>query len=280
MLVFPSDPVFERRIDPVFAVERSVARELGLSTALISHDEIEAGNPDASVDAIRNAGSSQKVVYRGWMIEPSNYLKFEEKLLSAGLDLLTSSAAYREAHQLPGWYSAFEDFTPESAYAATFEEVEGYFAQGPVILKDFTKSMKHYWNEACFIPDIGERAHARRVAAQFTELRGAVSGGYVLRRFENFVGTEVRSWWVEGKHVLNTPHPDTPNEAVDDVYTDLGFLGEAVNTLQSRFVTVDLSLRSDGAVRVVEVGDGQVSDIPRDEGSLTVLLSALQKATQ
>ncbi|XVU23356.1 ATP-grasp domain-containing protein [Actinoplanes sp. CA-054009] len=40
------------------------------------------------------------------------------------------------------------------------------------------------------------------------------------------------------------------------------FLGEAVRGLGLPFVTVDLARRRDGRWRVVELGDGQVSDRP------------------
>ena len=36
---------------------------------------------------------------------------------------------------------------------------------------------------------------------------------------------------------------------------------EAVRRLGARFVTTDIALRADGVWRVVEVGDGQVSDL-------------------
>jgi hypothetical protein len=40
-------------------------------------------------------------------------------------------------------------------------------------------------------------------------------------------------------------------------------VGRGLLRLGCRFVTTDVALRTDGAWRVVEVGDGQVSDFPR-----------------
>ncbi|MFD0528379.1 ATP-grasp domain-containing protein [Kitasatospora arboriphila] len=51
-----------------------------------------------------------------------------------------------------------------------------------------------------------------------------------------------------------------------------------MHTLGCRFVTTDLARRADGAGwRVVEVGDGQVSDLPRgaDAASLYAALLAV-----
>ncbi|MEU5941737.1 ATP-grasp domain-containing protein [Micromonospora sp. NPDC047548] len=52
---------------------------------------------------------------------------------------------------------------------------------------------------------------AWRVASRSRQLRGDdYAGGFVLRRFESFVGAEVRTWWVDGSCRLVTAHPDTP----------------------------------------------------------------------
>jgi hypothetical protein len=59
--------------------------------------------------------------------------------------------------------------------------------------------------------------------------------------------------------VLVGPHPDTP-ERYPRPQTDL--LAPCVRSLGCRFITTDLARRADGAWRVVEVGDGQVSDLP------------------
>jgi hypothetical protein len=88
--------------------------------------------------------------------------------------------------------------------------------------------MKHYWHEATYIPDLADAAAAWTVAKRMVELRGEdFTGGFVLRRYEPFTGTEV-----------------------------------------------DLARRTDGAWRIVELGDGQVSDRPtstRPEDLITIL---------
>ena len=130
------------------------------------------------------------------------------------------------------------------------------------MLRDYTKSMKHYWNESAFIPDLADTAMAWTVASRFRQLRDDdFTGGFVLRRFERFVSAEVRTWWVNGGCQLIGPHPDTPQED-PPVDLDLTDITPLVAALQLPFVTVDLAQRADGAWRVIEVGDGQVSDRP------------------
>ncbi|MFR9778705.1 ATP-grasp domain-containing protein [Micromonospora sp. MS34] len=119
------------------------------------------------------------------------------------------------------------------------------------------------WHEASFIPDVADRDPAWRVASRFRQLRGDdYAGGFVLRRFESFVGAEVRTWWVEGSCRLVTAHPDTPAHQPAAAF-DLAAVEASVRALDLPFVTADFALRDDGRWRIVEIGDGQVSDRPR-----------------
>jgi hypothetical protein len=138
---------------------------------------------------------------------------------------------------------------------------------GSGIVKDRVKSRKHEWEQACFIPDLADAAGLARVVRRFVELQGEVlAGGVVLRGFEQFskpdsVAAEVRVWWLNGEPRLLTPHPDSPFDRAP--VPDLGDIAPAVQRQECRFVTTDVALRSDGTWRVVEVGDGQVSDLHR-----------------
>jgi hypothetical protein len=122
--------------------------------------------------------------------------------------------------------------------------------------------MKHYWHEAAFIPDVADAAASWTVASRFRQLRDDdFTGGFVLRRFERFVGAEIRTWWLEGVCRLIGPHPDTPHDA-PPADLDLTAIAPLAGALGLPFTTVDLARRDDGVWRVIEVGDGQVSDRP------------------
>jgi hypothetical protein len=85
---------------------------------------------------------------------------------------------------------------------------------------------------------------------------------------------EARVWWVDGEPVLAGPHPDTPEVCP---VPDLTVVRSLVHSLGCRFVTTDLARLADGSGwMVVEVGDGQVSDLPRGievSGLLSSLIS-------
>ena len=142
------------------------------------------------------------------------------------------------------------------------DEARARLGPGAAVLRDYTKSMKHYWHEAAYIPDLTDAEAAWSVAARMRELRGDdFSGGFVLRRFEEFTGAEARTWWVDGTCRLVTAHPDTPDRPPPaELPTSEPAVAVAGHGLP--FVTVDLARRADGRWRVVELGDGQVSDRP------------------
>ncbi|MGI5522499.1 ATP-grasp domain-containing protein [Micromonospora sp. CA-259024] len=56
-------------------------------------------------------------------------------------------------------------------------------------------------------------------------------------------------------------HPDSPNDSAP-VEVDLAPVAPLIAGLGLPFVIVDLALRTDGVWRVIELGDGQVSDRP------------------
>ena len=246
LVLLPSHPLYPRRPDEHFAPEYEAARALGFDVALFDHDTL----------AVRE--QAEPALLRSWMLTAEAYARLAQRT-----PLLTTPAQYRRAHELPGWYDAFRDLTPASVWGS---DLTGLPA-GPGIVKDYVKSLKHAWDEACFVPDVRE---PEAVIARFRELRGEdLQGGVVLRAFESFAGPEARSWWVDGECVLVSAHPDTPDETPRDVPTE--HAQAAVARLGCHFITVDWAQRTDGAWRVVEVGDGQVSDRPASTDPETLL---------
>ncbi|MEU4425501.1 ATP-grasp domain-containing protein [Actinoplanes sp. NPDC024001] len=264
MLLFPADVMRPRRVDEHFAEEARAAREAGHPVALIDHDAASRGDAEA---AVARVPAGDGAVYRGWMLGAGHYAALVRALAGRGVSMRTSAEQYRRAHELPGWYAAIADQTPESVWTSgdgrdDFDRAAAVLGSGPVVLRDYTKSMKHYWHEAAYVPDVADTAAAWTVASRLRELRGdEFTGGFVLRRFEELGPAEVRTWWVAGQCRLITAHPDTPHDPPGEI--GLAVLGAAITALDLPFVTADLAPHADGRWRVVEIGDGQVSDRPR-----------------
>jgi hypothetical protein len=282
-VLFCADPLGPSRVDAFFGAQAEAVRSAGASIALIDHDALLAGDPEKAVRSVPpNWGPAW---YRGWMIPAQRYAELEAALAVRSVALRVPADDYRLAHELPGWYDAFVRLTPRSVWRswspcrtpdpATVGPLIAPLAPGPGVVKDFVKSRKYEWATACFIPELADLDAATRVIATMVALQGRdLNGGIVVRRFEHFGEPQVRVWWLDAVPVLVGPHPDTPAftamPSLDDV-------GSAVAALGCRFVTTDLAPCPDGGWRVVEVGDGQVSDLPTGLDPM-LLMSRLAEA--
>ncbi|MFD8881672.1 ATP-grasp domain-containing protein [Streptomyces erythrochromogenes] len=277
-VLYCCDPLNERRVDGHFAAEARQLHAAGGRTLLVDHDALLTGDAERAVARVPDRAGA--LWYRGWMLPADRYAALDAALRRRGGRLAVTAEQYRRAHELPGWYATFADLTPVSAWLPAepgrtpdpqrLTALAAGLPPGAGVVKDYVKSRKHEWDEACHVPDLGDADALHRVVGRFVELQEEfLAGGVVLRAFEDFVapptraGTaaaaEVRVWWRDGTPRLVTAHPDSPVAEV--VTPDLEPVRAAVEALGCPFVTTDLALRADGVWRVVEVGDGQVSDL-------------------
>jgi hypothetical protein len=98
------------------------------------------------------------------------------------------------------------------------------FGTAPVVVKDFVKSRKHEWAEACFIPSAADRSAVQRVVRRFLELQGDdLNEGLVFREFIEFepltrhsksgmpLTKEFRLFFLDGKLIFWTPYWEEGN---------------------------------------------------------------------
>ena len=282
MLLVPADVLAPRRPDEHFTSEAATARDTGITVALIDHDALT--QPDGAGQAVaRVPAGEDDTVYRGWMLNSQQYAAFAAALSQRDVTLRTTAGTYQRGHELPGWFPALAPVTPPSVWTtgddrAGFDQACRELGPGPAVVRDYTKSMKHYWHEAAFIPDLDDAPAAWQVASRFRQLRDEdFTGGFVLRRFEHFTSAEVRTWWVNGTCALTTAHPDTPGDHPPDNFSP-GRAAALIAALELPFVTADFAQRDDGAWRLIELGDGQVSDRPATTPPHT-LITALQTSS-
>jgi len=288
-ILFCGDPLVPGQFDQHYRMEAELVRELGGTVAAIDHDALMRGDPQAAVRRVpRDSGPWW---YRGWMVTTVAYENLAQALRGRGVELRVSARRYRTAHELPGWYGTFRAVTPASDWtlwtpgdvptADLVQALASTLAPGPAIVKDFVKSRKHEWHQACFIPDLTDIESATAVVARMVALQeDDLNGGIVIRQFEDYRrqdgrAVEARVWWHDGKPAMVTAHPDTPHHLPEP---DLTGITPLVAALGCPFVTTDLAQRVDGQWRVVEVGDGQVSDLPAGVDP-TPLLTRLAEPT-
>lgn len=89
------------------------------------------------------------------------------------------------------------------------------------------------------------------VVAALETYRGQIEGGICVRRYEPLrPDTERRYFVLGGRAWAADPATEIPQPAA-----------ACAARIASPFFSVDVALREDGAARIVEIGDGQVSDL-------------------
>ena len=217
------------------ARESAAARELGVAVSLLDHDSLtQFGDAPKAIRFV--SVESDDAIYRGWMVSSRQYSDLASVLERKGVQLRTTPESFRSAHELPGWYNSFKEFTPASVWCGMDEvsdlpNLVATLRSGPAVVKDFVKSMKHYWHEAAFVPEVHNKRGLLAVVTRLLELRDDdLVGGVVVREFEDFLPGEARTWWVDGVCRLTTAHPDTPEliavpERLDEIATSVSALG-------------------------------------------------------
>jgi hypothetical protein len=192
---------------------------------------------------------SASVMYRGWMLAPDAYAHLVESIERQDASPFTTNRQYLAAHHLPNWYPLISDLTPETVVLNVDDDLvtalrslgwTGFF------IKDYVKSLKTSVGSLIERPEDIEV-----VVSEMEKYRGAIEGGICVRRVETFLpNSETRYFVVDGE-----PFGPTDNDPVPDIVT------QCAARIESRFFSVDVAVRDDGVLRVVEVGDGQVSDL-------------------
>lgn len=279
VVLFPSQPFSPREIDTDFEAEQVAARSAGLQTALVDHTRVLDGAVTAAVARVSEGHGS--ALYRGWMLKPRQYEAMYTELKARGASLVNTPEQYRTCHYLPDSYPWIKERTPRTLWFplrgqldfALLAPVLAPFGDRPIVVKDYVKSQKHYWTEACFIPSASDLSAVRRVVQRFVELQGEdLNEGLVFREFVplRIVGThpksemplaaEFRIFWLDGEPILS--HRYWGDLTTFDAPLPYEEIRPIAAQIPSRFFTMDVAFLDDGDWTIVELGDGQVAGLP------------------
>ncbi len=275
--LFCNHPLCQRKVDEDYQEEYQAAG-LNHSCALFSYEDIQLGKLSLYGEKI-----SGLTIYRGWMMKPELYRKFYVLLEKKGIILINSPEEYERYHTLPGWYKDFKEETAES-YWECDGKIENAVnitkkIDGSFIVKDFVKSRKHEWYDACFIKNVSDTAKATKIITNFVNRQGSdLIGGVVLRRFEKLknigyhgksgmpISEEYRVFIYAGR-ILIIDDYWRENETVKLSDEEYKWIESIARRVKSNFVTVDLARKESGELMIMEFGDGQVSGLQQIDSS-------------
>ena len=295
-IIFCCDPLYPNRVDSSYENEAEAAQAAGFECATINHETLARGeNASLAVRRVATRETPQLAVYRGWMLRPRHYENLYEALRERGVQLINAPQQYLNCHHLPESYSVIESLTPRTIWlplpdcldAENVQRALQTFGDSSLILKDYVKSRKHEWNEACFIASASDADEVRRVVARFIELQGdEISGGLVFREYvalQNIgahsqsgmpLAAEFRLFFLDGGLLQSSRYWTEGDYGESE--PPLALFQDVAQRVPSRFFTMDVTQLENGEWIIVELGDGQVAGLP-DQNAAPDFYRALKR---
>ncbi|HLP88148.1 MAG TPA: ATP-grasp domain-containing protein [Nostocaceae cyanobacterium] len=281
IFLFCADPLVNKLPDSIYLPETQVLDQLGIDYQLIDFEQLINHLQQPTI-AVKSVTPQDNIlgIYRGWMLSPKQYTNLFAALKDKGIHLINNSWQYEHCHLFPNAYNLIQPYTPKSIWIEIekiqnidLKEVLKIFGNQPIIIKDFVKSQKHRWKEACFIPSAADENLARKVMDKFIELQGEnLIGGIVFREFIELekighhnkskmpLTKEFRVFFLYGEPIYISPYWETENEQENFTLPEnLLKVGKSIN---SNFFTMDIAKTVNGDFIIIELGDGQVAGLP------------------
>jgi hypothetical protein len=238
-LLYPNAMLSPKEADDIFEAEHLAAKEAGVATSLFSLEGLQMGKRIPAFE------DGEAVLYRGWMMPPSDYKSLTEQIVASGGAPVVSPEAYALCHVLPSWYPTLSDLTAETIVFAEGDDVAAELrARGwtGCFLKDYVKSLQgsSLITDLDLIPE---------VVSKMKKFRGQIEGGLCARKIEEYDSAS------EHRHFVYRGVPHSADGQVPSL------VQKVATRIKSPFYSVDTIMRRDGILRVVEIGDGQVSDL-------------------
>ncbi len=225
-----------------------------------------------------------KNLYRGWILKPERYQQMCNIL---DHNIITDYDSYMWSYNFSSWYNSLQESTPFSIcidksnidkYGLDFvvNGIKDIFNDSPLFVKDFLKSRKHEWYDACFIRDASDSSEVLRVVNNLISLQGTdFHGGLVFRNFLELkkIGVhakskmplplEFRVFFLNKIPIFCTPYwNDGATYPNNNIYPPKDWLHHVGSKLQSPFVALDIAQDIKDKWWVIEVNDGGSAGLP------------------
>jgi hypothetical protein len=215
----------------------------------------------------------------------AQYEALYNALRSRGIQLINNVKQFKSTQYLPEYYPIIKDKTPQTVYMETngkhieYDAVQQLllpFSGQSMILRDYARTEKHYWNQACYIESASDPAEVRKTIEFFLKLRGEhLEGGLVFREFVDFgllseesdssagmpLIKDYRIFYLNGLPIATTHYWHIEDDSSDE--PDLEQFNSIVRQVRSRFFTIDVAKRTDdGTWSIIDLGDAQIATLP------------------
>ena len=286
-IIFCCNPIQQAHPDPIYEKEYNIAKSLDFDTSLICiEDLIYFNNPTKAIKNVPHNSELIPALYRGWMLTPEQYTVLYNSLLAKNVRLINSPKNYMHCHYLPESFETIKDMTAKTIWFdknqlnthlldEIIKQVSLTFGSSPLIIKDYVKSRKHEWDDACYIADASDGKEVMRVLSNFLQRQGSeLNKGIVFREFLKLsflthhhksnmpLTKEFRLFFLHGNLMQVMNYWDEGEYS--DLHPDVSQFIEVAKKIRSPFFTMDIALTADEQWVIIELGDGQVSGLPEN----------------
>jgi hypothetical protein len=272
-LLFPQNPMMRKLPEPMFEPEFDAAKAVGFDCLLFDEDAASAGEIDRALGRLPS-GDGGELLYRGWILTEETYRRLYGALADRGYRLVSSPADYAAVTFFPNYYPKIREHSPATAWTDTPDAFAAWslarrLGDGPFVIKDYVKSAKHLWHEACFVPQGAGREAFERIAENLRREQGpSFSGGFVVKQYVPLrvrgespraypMCEEYRLFCWKGQLLAASHYHRLPENVVD--WTPFVRLAQRFD---APFFTMDVALTEAGDWIVVDMGAGECSSLP------------------
>jgi len=241
-IIFPSDTFDGKKVDSDLKdqFEAAIGNDFGVGLVDLSNNKFRVVNPPKI---------NEGWIYRGWMLNGQKYISFYSELLTQGIKLLIDCDEYLESHHISGWLEKLDGITPKTVLFKDRNDFVTEIAKvkfSPWFIKDYVKSLKT--KRGSIAHNIEE---AVEILNEIEKYRGELEGGIAVRQCMDFIPSTERRYFIFNSRPVNLVFPEDKNIINDVIY----------RLSCKKFYSVDVIQDASGKEWVVEIGDGQVSDL-------------------
>ena len=111
-VLYPENPLDKTQADEPYQEEFIAVVAAGYQCSLFDFDVLPFGEfkPHPKIHA------GERILYRGWMLNPQRYENLIAQIERKGGVPITSLTNYLQCHHLPGWYHQCLNFTAETCF--------------------------------------------------------------------------------------------------------------------------------------------------------------------
>lgn len=242
-ILFPGDYFSPNKPDEMYLNQFNAFKSKGFWCSIINLNKL------SQTSKIIPALGGEITLYRGWMLEKEEYQTLCHSVKANNGIPFTSLESYLSVHYLPNWYEKIKDLTPETVIFNKDADMEyelNKLGWEKFFVKDYVKSLKTSVGSV-----IESAKQIKIVLKEMEKFRGKIEGGICVRRFENFVPNTEERYFV----IYGNPYASDKEKSIPDI------VKECACRIDSKFFSIDIIKNKTNEHRIVEIGDGQVSDI-------------------